>query len=614
MFEFNDLFDSPLLRCKVKPEDVPDDAIFGSAPGLLDEEAGVKTESGFSSYLKKENLIISMIREKKKHIESFDPDEFLESLSDRMMQKGNDRQRFSYAKRLVQRNIVNPMLKRLGKELKEAEGDVSAVDFSPLTDLTGGKVCSMTSNEERMLQILLELSGTEREKAVGVVIEAPSGARYSLSLAGDLRQNYRKGGRVFRGARHKVYYNRDGESVAELYLKRKVSELFTEHCRKIAEEGMDWTKDIVYMSCMEHVRDVLQKYLNPTYPQFCVRNDYGKYRLPSVIRTLIPSILTELGYSYEVIADQEIADGRHGNRKAIDRYGVSCVCGIWAAFDPDILFSPYNEERQTAGFSWTDAESRQEYEASRLLTILYTNYREIKQRERDMKELEKMSRADVYQTKKNIPEKYLEAMKASRFNSSFGFVEIDDDCELGLMPELEKEFLALKEDGFLKDQACAGIAIRFRKLHRYRADGLYFPGIRCLCVDVRNPSTFCHEAYHLIDYERGELSLKYDFLPIRKEYERILRSSLDKCPKDVRERLTGNSKYNLKYYLKPTEVFARCGEIYMTRIRHINNSLCRPQPGFEYPEAEGNDTLYRMVEEYYRNLFDYREDKEAEAS
>ena len=38
-------------------------------------------------------------------------------------------------------------------------------------------------------------------------------------------------------------------------------------------------------------------------------------------------------------------------------------------------------------------------------------------------------------------------MEESGFNDAFGFVEIDADCDLGLMPELEKEFRALRQPG-----------------------------------------------------------------------------------------------------------------------------------------------------------------------
>ena len=60
----------------------------------------------------------------------------------------------------------------------------------------------------------------------------------------------------------------------------------------------------------------------------------------------------------------------------------------------------------------------------------------------------------------------------------------------------------------------------------------------------------------------------------------------------------GGSKYNLDYYLFPTEVFARCGEIYISRIKGVVNSCCKlsGELGFAYPE---NAELEKLIAEYF---------------
>ena len=68
----------------------------------------------------------------------------------------------------------------------------------------------------------------------------------------------------------------------------------------------------------------------------------------------------------------------------------------------------------------------------------------------------------------------------------------------------------------------------------------------------------------------------------------------------IRDRLNGNSKYNLDYYFVPTEVFARCGELYFTRFRGVDNSLLRFERGFDYPE---NEKLLELIKKYYDQHF-----------
>ena len=60
------------------------------------------------------------------------------------------------------------------------------------------------------------------------------------------------------------------------------------------------------------------------------------------------------------------------------------------------------------------------------------------------------------------------------------------------------------------------------------------------------------------------------------------------------------SKYNLDYYLVPTEVFARCGELYFTRFRGVDNSLLKFERGFDYPE---NEKLLELIKKYYDQHF-----------
>lgn len=65
--------------------------------------------------------------------------------------------------------------------------------------------------------------------------------------------------------------------------------------------------------------------------------------------------------------------------------------------------------------------------------------------------------------------------------------------------------------------------------------------------------------------------------------------------------LNGNSKYNLKYFFHPVEIFARCGEIYFSRILKIESSLLKHETehDFAYPVSDELDSL---IQAYYESI------------
>lgn len=101
--------------------------------------------------------------------------------------------------------------------------------------------------------------------------------------------------------------------------------------------------------------------------------------------------------------------------------------------------------------------------------------------------------------------------------------------------------------------------------------------------------------------ERIRIEYKRYIHSIRLQYEACLQEYLSDCEDpDLKARLNGNSKYNLDYYLVPTEVFARCGELYFTRFRGVDNSLLKFERGFDYPE---NEKLLELIKKYYDQHF-----------
>lgn len=243
------------------------------------------------------------------------------------------------------------------------------------------------------------------------------------------------------------------------------------------------------------------------------------------------------------------------------------------------------------------AESIFIYDLHRILTFMRKEYLQRKEESKMEKNLSG-EYAKSYQTKRNIPEKYLKAMRQSGFNEYFGYVEIDEDCDLSLMPDLYREYRALCEVVGIPSYKDA--SLRFRKLGNHHASGLYYPTLACLCVDIRSPHSMAHEVGHMIDYHCDHISEKRDFMDVFDRYQYLLKKYVDeKASKTEKAQLLGSGKYNISYYQQSTEVFARCFEMYLVRTMKVDNSLCRPETGFAYPE---DDMLDRLSREFFDAL------------
>lgn len=222
-----------------------------------------------------------------------------------------------------------------------------------------------------------------------------------------------------------------------------------------------------------------------------------------------------------------------------------------------------------------------------LFELLYEVYQDEKETNSILDGLSK-EYAKAYQTKKNIPEKMLVAMKQSEFNQYFDYVEFDAECDMDKIIEIEKEFHALQREIFHQNGKLENISIRFRKLGHYKAAGLYFPYLKCLCVDVRCPSSLAHEYGHLLDYENGSISKGEKFHKVTVLYRDLLEKYIAGLPKDdpLAIRWNGNTKYNKSYYTNTSEIFARCLELYLVSIRLVRNSLVVLDEGFAYPKEK----------------------------
>lgn len=207
-----------------------------------------------------------------------------------------------------------------------------------------------------------------------------------------------------------------------------------------------------------------------------------------------------------------------------------------------------------------------------------------------------------YQSKKNVTQKVAGEMEKSIFNQYFGFVEFDEETDVEKVQQIAEEFRAIK-DRYLFGIDSSLNTLRFRKLGHHKASGLYYPFLKCMCVDFRQPSSFLHEYGHLIDYTYGDLSEKCDFQAIYTSYCCYLDAQI-RGDEKTKKQMASGSKYNASYYKQPTEVFARCFELYMSCCRKVISSLVPLPESFQKSVYPMDAAFLSMVENYFDKLLE----------
>ncbi|WP_315069190.1 hypothetical protein [uncultured Clostridium sp.] len=201
--------------------------------------------------------------------------------------------------------------------------------------------------------------------------------------------------------------------------------------------------------------------------------------------------------------------------------------------------------------------------------------------------------ARAFETKRNIPLKIQKVMKSNKFIKDFSYVELDSDTDLSKFVLLEKEYLRIRGVFFTDKMDIKKAELRVRKLGKHKSLGLYYSTLRCLCVDITSPSSFLHEFGHHLDYtlEDRPLSLKFNFLPIIREYTQFYDSQ------------RGESKYlrnKRKYFLTPTEIFARTFEMYLVN-KELETSMLQAKENMSilngYPDMDSRSLS--MINSYF---------------
>ena len=200
--------------------------------------------------------------------------------------------------------------------------------------------------------------------------------------------------------------------------------------------------------------------------------------------------------------------------------------------------------------------------------------------------------ARAFETKKNIPGKILKVMNSNKFLNYFSYVELDADTDLDKFRLVEDEWERIIKM-FDLNKLDKKPELRFRKLGKHRALGLYYPGLKCLCVDITSPSSFMHEFGHHIDYTYSTrpMSLQYEFRNILREYTKAY------------DKPRGEDKYlynKRKYFTTPTEIFARTFEMYLVN-KKIETTFLKEKKDMNiingYPEFD--EKVINQINDYF---------------
>ncbi|MBY6828835.1 hypothetical protein HYH38_16500 [Clostridium botulinum] len=199
--------------------------------------------------------------------------------------------------------------------------------------------------------------------------------------------------------------------------------------------------------------------------------------------------------------------------------------------------------------------------------------------------------ARAFETKKNIPKKIFNVMNNNKFLENFSYVELDSDTDLSKFKLIEKEFLRIRK--IFDMDKIEKAELRLRKLGKHKALGLYYPTLKCLCVDITSPSSFMHEFGHHLDYTLSSkpLSLQSNFRSIIRAYTQRYDSQIGQSSYLIKKR---------KYFLTPTEIFARTFEIYFVN-KGLKTSFLSDKKEMNinrgYPEMDNE--FISLINSYY---------------
>jgi hypothetical protein len=217
--------------------------------------------------------------------------------------------------------------------------------------------------------------------------------------------------------------------------------------------------------------------------------------------------------------------------------------------------------------------------------------------------------ARTHERKKRRSKRLLALEVTSPLQEFFtGGVEYDERLDLGLLDRFLRDFEEFVAALDVSPDWGRGIEIKFRRLGKHRADGLFYPDRSLLVMDVGSCRSFAHEFGHLMDYGAGRepedpplgtpvLSAAPEFEPVHRLFLERLHRVPESDPRICRQ----HGRLTRAYFASPSECFARAFEQCAAEWLHPGGTLAgereryRADPLF-LPEPSP------AVLEYYRRL------------
>ncbi|ENY99484.1 hypothetical protein HMPREF1092_03225 [Clostridium thermobutyricum] len=279
----------------------------------------------------------------------------------------------------------------------------------------------------------------------------------------------------------------------------------------------------------------------------------------------------------------------------------------------DYAIKEYNQEQINALFNWADYGYYFLYPIRiKGLSLILEAFSIIAEEQYNAKldeeynKMLKKSYATSYIQKKNIPKKVLDRMNNSVFLKDFSELELDQETDLSKFSLIEEEYSILKDKIDLSKLFSSKTkpALRFRKLGKHRALGLYFPFCNCVCVDLNAPSSFFHEIGHCIDYtftdDTLKLSSKSSFRSIVANYRKLFLKEVDDL--DDSHPSKAYLKYKKSYYFNTSEIFARTWEMYLILIKKLESSFAKPKLSIDRGYPTTTEHFLNIIKIYFDEL------------
>ena len=283
--------------------------------------------------------------------------------------------------------------------------------------------------------------------------------------------------------------------------------------------------------------------------------------------------------------------------------------------------NPRDARRFGKQYAPTPEANQYNFIREQILNYISNTYDMIRQQNYEA-EIDKMTRATAWMTKKNINDETKSLMENTSLKDFFHYIELDNDVDLELYKDFEQEMQLIYP---LLPKSNQTADLRLRKLGNYRALGLFHPATNNIALDFRsgkdrgkdknNPyapnepgiASFIHEYGHFLDYtmnpEESNLSMQDDFRPILHHYQQ----NLNKLE---------NSDYvkdKSDYYGTPTEVFARAFELYSSHLGLQSSFLRSPKSYQSLSEYQvfGEEILPTLYAYFDKHFPEYRKKIEA---